>query len=233
MRAIILAGGKGTRLRPYTAVLPKPLMPLGDRPILDLVIRQLKQKAGVTRVTMAVGYLAPLLQAYFGDGERWGVQIDYSLEEKPLGTAGPLTLVQPPPDEDFLVMNGDILTDLDFGAFIEAHRASDAAATVATFAKPVFIDLGVLELDEQKRVTKYIEKPTLHYTVSTGMYVMSPQVLRHLEPGERCDLPDLMRTLVANGEGVHTYPIDGVWLDIGRPADYELASEMYEKGSFL
>lgn len=226
MRAVILAGGQGQRLRPYTAVLPKPLMPLGDRPILERVVEQLRDH-GFTELTFAVGYLAELIRAYFGDGERFGVAIDYSLEAEPLGTAGPLGLIAPPGD-DFLVMNGDVLTDLDLAGFMAAHRRSAAIATLAVFQKLVPISLGVLDIDDGL-VTAYTEKPTLSYPVSTGIYCFRPDVLRFIERGRRLDLPDLVRALVAAGEEVRAHPFDGYWLDIGRPEDYQEALDALER----
>ncbi len=172
MRSVILAGGEGQRLRPYTTILPKPLMPVGSQPVLEIVVRQLR-RSGFNHLTFAVGYLAGLIQAYFGDGGRFGVTIDYSIEHEPLGTAGPLSLISPPSD-DFLVMNGDILTDLDYAQLMKAHKASGAIATLAVFQKPVPISLGVLELDDDDHVIKYTEKPTLHYLVSTAIYCFKP-----------------------------------------------------------
>lgn len=226
MRAIILAGGKGRRLRPYTTVLPKPLMPVGDRPILEIVVRQLKA-AGFSQITFAVGYLAELIRAVFGDGERFGLSIDYSFEEQPLGTAGPLSLVSPPED-DFLVMNGDVVTDLDFVRFMEFHREQESCATLAVYRKSVPISLGVLDVNEQDDVVGYSEKPTLHYPVSTGIYCFRPDVLRFLQKNERCDLPELVTKLMARGERVKAFRFDGYWLDIGRPEDYEVAAEKFD-----
>jgi NDP-mannose synthase len=230
LRAIILAGGKGRRLYPYTAVFPKPLMPLGDKPILEIVVGQLR-KAGYDRLTFAVGHLASLIQAYFGDGTRFGVAIDYSMESEPLGTAGPLTLVDPPSDH-FLVMNGDILTDLDYGGFAANHAASGAIGTVAVYRKPVEITLGVVEVSEQGSVVGYSEKPTLHYLASTGIYCFHPRVLEHLEPAEYCDLPTLVLRLIERGETVRAHRFDGYWLDIGRPEDYEAAGAEVLSGRF-
>ena len=221
MRAVILTGGEGRRLRPYTTVFPKPLMPVGERPILEIVVGQLHD-AGFTRLTFAVGYLASLIQAYFNDGSRFGVAIEYSLESLPLGTAGPLSLIDRP-DEDFLVMNGDILTDLDYSRLMEHHKASGAVATLAVFQKEVPISLGVLELDDSGAVTHYIEKPCLRYPVSTGVYCFRPMVLDVLEKNTRLELPDLIRTLIARGDSVQAYEFEGYWLDIGRPEDYEAA----------
>ncbi len=230
MRSVILAGGEGQRLRPYTTILPKPLMPVGAQPVLEIVVEQLK-RAGFDHLTFAVGYLAGLIQAYFGDGSQYGVRIDYSIEHECLGTAGPLSLIDPP-DDDFLVMNGDILTDLDYTRFMDAHKASGAIATLAVFQKPVPISLGVLTLDDDGRVTKYTEKPTLHYPVSTGIYCFKPEILECLRQNTYYDLPELVNDLLAAGKEVRAFRFDGSWLDIGRSEDYEIAVAEYEKGTF-
>jgi NDP-sugar pyrophosphorylase family protein len=227
MKAVILAGGKGHRLAPYTTVLPKPLMPIGDVPILEVVVRQLKQ-AGFEEITMAVGYLAELLMAYFGDGDKFDVRIDYSREEKPLGTAGPLGLIEGL-NEPFLVMNGDLLTTLDYRAMWEYHRAGDAIGTLATFQRTVNVDLGVIETDERGFVTGYVEKPTYRFAVSTGVYVFDPLVVSFIPKGRRMDLPDLILKLLAEEHKVASYNFSGYWLDIGRPDDYERAIELFEK----
>ena len=228
MRAVILAGGKGQRLRPYTTVLPKPLMPIGDMPILEVVLRQLRH-AGITRVTMAVGYLAELLQAFFGDGRRLGLEIDYSFEERPLGTVGPLTLIPGLKDEGmFLMMNGDLLTTLDYQALIAHHRSSAAAATIATYRREVKIDFGVVETDDQHLLTGYVEKPSFQFRVSMGIYCFDARVLAMLKHSEHRDFPDLIKSLIAAGENVASYPFEGYWLDIGRPDDYATAIEEFE-----
>ncbi len=227
MRAIILAGGKGRRLAPYTTILPKPLMPIGDVPILEVIIRQIR-KAGFDEITMAVGYLAELLMAYFGDGSKWDVKICYSREEQPLGTAGPIGLVNGL-DEPFLVMNGDLLTTLDYRALWIHHRSCGAIATLATFRRDIRIDLGVIETDGQNRVRGYIEKPTYQYAVSTGIYIFEPQVLRYIPHQQRKDLPELVLDLLAAGEEVTAYPFKGIWLDIGRLDDYERAVREFEE----
>ena len=221
MKAVILAGGQGRRLAPYTTILPKPLMPIGDVPILEVVILQLK-RAGFDQVIMAVGHLAELLMAYFGDGHKWDVQIHYSREEQPLGTAGPLGLIAGL-KEPFLVMNGDLLTTLDFRAMWDYHLRCGAIATLATFQRDVKIDLGVIDVDGQGWVQGYIEKPTYHYAVSTGIYVFQPDVLGYIPRQQQMDLPDLILKLLATGEQVAAYPFEGIWLDIGRMDDYERA----------
>jgi NDP-sugar pyrophosphorylase family protein len=227
MKAIVLAGGRGTRLAPYTTILPKPLMPIGDKPILDIVIRQMRHH-GFDDITLAVGYLAELLMAYFGDGERFGVRIAYSREEQPLGTAGPLSLI-PNLSERFLVMNGDVLTAINYTELLRHHEASGAIGTVAVYPRSVKIDLGVVEYDDQHHLTQYIEKPVQHYHVSMGIYIFEPRVLRFIPKDVRLDLPDLVKQLVAAGETVNCYPYDGYWLDIGRPDDYQQATADFEK----
>jgi NDP-sugar pyrophosphorylase family protein len=227
MQAIILAGGKGTRLKPYTVVFPKPLMPIGDYPILEVVIRQLKL-SGFDKATMAVGHLKELLQAFFGDGERWGVDISYSFEDKPLGTAAPIKLIEKLED-DFLVMNGDVLTSLVYKDFFQYHKDNGAICTIASYQKPVKIDLGTLHTNEKNELSDYIEKPTLHYSVSMGVYAFKKEVIDFIPDNEYFDFPDLIKKLLANGKRVLAYPFEGHWLDIGRPDDYELATENFEK----
>jgi NDP-sugar pyrophosphorylase family protein len=227
MRAVILAGGKGTRLAPYTTVLPKPLMPVGDVPILEVVVRQLRHY-GFDRITLAVGHLAELLMAYFGDGGKFGVHIDYSREERPMGTAGALGLV-PDLDDTFLLMNGDVLTTLNYVALMDYHRTQGGLVTIACNRRGVHVDLGVVESDSQNRLVEYIEKPTLHYQASMGIYVFEPDVLRHLQPGQPLDFPELIRRLLAAGREVVTYPFDGYWLDIGRPDDYAQAASDFDR----
>jgi len=226
MRAVILAGGRGTRLLPYTTVFPKPLMPIGDMPILEVVLRQLKD-AGITKVTMAVGHLAELLQAFFGDGTRLGLEIGYSREDRPLGTVGPLTLIDGLQDT-FLMMNGDILTTIDYAHLVQTHRASGAVATIATYVRQVKIDFGVLETNAADLVREYTEKPVLDYRVSMGIYVFEPGILKYLTQGQYRDFPDLVKTLIADNKPVRSYPFTGYWLDMGRPDDYAKAVEEFE-----
>jgi NDP-sugar pyrophosphorylase family protein len=227
MKAVILAGGRGTRLAPYTTVFPKPLMPISDKPILDIVINQLRYY-GFTEITLAVGYLSELLMAYFGDGSRFGVSIRYSHEDQPLGTAGPLALIDSL-DEPFLVMNGDVLTTLDFGDLMRVHQQHDSVATITTYQRSVKIDLGVIEFDQQNRLERYIEKPTHHYQVSMGIYVFNPHALSFIPRNQRLDLPDLMLNMIAQGETVRCYRCDGYWLDIGRVDDYQQAVQEFER----
>jgi NDP-mannose synthase len=225
MRAIILAGGKGTRLAPYTTILPKPLMPIGDMPILEIVIRQLQRK-GFDNITLATGYLAELLMAYCGDGQKFNVRIDYSHEEQPLGTAGPIALV-PNLDSTFLVMNGDLLTTIDYHAMLKHHRDRNALATVACYERDVKIDLGVIEVDADNWVANYIEKPTYHYSVSMGIYLFEPEILKYIPKNERLDLPELVIKVMQDGKRVNVFNFDGYWLDIGRHDDYERAIEVF------
>ncbi len=227
MQAVILAGGKGRRLAPYTTVLPKPLMPIGDMPILEVILRQLK-RAGITEIKMAVGHLAEIMQAFFGDGKRLGLKIEYSLEEKPLGTAGPLSLIKDL-SSPFIVMNGDILTDLDFSALISYHQDKKAIATVATYKRHVKIDFGVIEIDDHNSLTGYIEKPSFDYRVSMGIYVFNKEVLSYIPHNKYLDFPDLVLKLLKDNKNIVSYPFDGYWLDIGRPDDYAIAIEEFDK----
>jgi NDP-sugar pyrophosphorylase family protein len=228
-RAVVLAGGEGTRLRPYTTVIPKPLMPVGDRPVVDIVLRQLCH-AGFDRVTIATGYLAQLIETFCGDGSSYGLRIDYFREEEPLGTAGALALIEEL-DEPFLVMNGDVLTDMRYDELFAEHVASGAATTIATTMRSVEITLGVMRFHDEAdpgRVTDYVEKPTLAYDVSMGVYVFDPRVIRYIEPRVRLDFPDLILRLLAAGEEVRAHRPDAYWLDIGRHDDYEQAMAEFE-----
>jgi NDP-sugar pyrophosphorylase family protein len=228
-RAVILAGGKGTRLRPYTTSIPKPLMPVGDRPILDVVLLQLKH-FGFGRVTIVTGHLAELIEAYTGDGSRYGLVVDFFREDRPLGTAGSLALLEGL-DAPFLVMNGDVLTDLDFGGLLRTHTDSEAIATIATTTQEVQIPLGVMHMDESGsgRVVDYVEKPTLSYQASMGVYAFGVRTLAHIEPGEYLDFPDLVLRLVSAGEFVRSEPSEAFWHDIGRPEDFEQAQKDFER----
>jgi NDP-sugar pyrophosphorylase family protein len=229
MRAVVLAGGLGMRLRPYTAVLPKPLMPIGDRPVLDIIVRQLK-RAGCTRITISTGYLAELIEVFFGDGGKYGIAIDYFRESEPLGTVGSLALIDDL-DQDVLVMNGDIITDLDYARMFGDHRASDAAVTIATCVREVEIALGVPQLDggDGTRITGFVEKPRIDYHASMGVFCVSPRAVAHIEPSERLHLPDLVLRLIDRGEIVRAWLSKDYWLDIGQHDDYEQAVAEFER----
>ncbi len=226
MKAIILAGGRGTRLSPYTKILPKPLMPIGDMPVLEVILRKIKH-AEVNEVILAVGHLSELLRAFFNNGEKLGIDIQYSYEEKPLGTAGPLALIDGL-TETFLVSNGDVLTTMDIGSLIQYHKSQKAAATIAVHGRHVKIDFGVIEWDHGTRISNYIEKPQFDYMVSMGIYVFEPRVLKYIPRGEYLDFPDLILKLIAAGEHVAGYRYDGYWQDLGRPDDYENAAHDFE-----
>ena len=235
MQAVILAGGKGTRLRPYTAVLPKPLMPIGEMPILEILVRQLKQMR-VDSIIIAVGYLHHMIEAYFKNGEEFGVPIKYSLEDKPLGTAGPIQLIMEDLEENFLVLNGDLLTNINFAKLFDTHVRQKAAATIATFQRTVNIDFGVLEVDQNSELTDYTEKPSFDYKVSMGINVFQKSCIEPLiEPGKYLDIPDLMMKLKEKNQKVFCYQEDCEWLDIGRLEDYSIAVDTYEskKKKFL
>ena len=218
MKAVILAGGVGSRLAPYTTIFPKPLMPLGEKPILELLIRALK-KQDVGEITLSVGYLSSLIMAYLGNGEKLNIPIEYSHESEPMGTAGPLALVQGL-DSTFLAMNGDLLTDLDFKKMIEFHRENKADVTVGIYGREVKIDFGVIETDKDGRLRDYIEKPTIPYQVSMGVYVVEPIALEFIPRNQRFDFPDLIKALLQEKRRVCGYLHTGYWLDIGRTEDY-------------
>ena len=223
MKAVVLAGGKGARLAPYTKILPKPLMPIGDMPILEVLLKQMKH-AGITDVTLTVGHLANLLRTFFMDGEQWGMNISYSYEDKPLGTAGPLSLINGL-DSTFLVTNGDVLTTLDLRELIAFHKSQGGIVTIAVHQRQVKIDLGVVEWDGDNRIGGYIEKPVYDYTVSIGIYVFEPEVLKFIPLNVYLDFPELVLRLIAAGEKVVGYAFDGYWMDLGRPDDYAQATE--------
>jgi len=225
--AVILAGGKGTRLRPYTTSFPKPLMPVGDQPILEILVGQLA-RAGYNRLFFGVGHLAELIRAYFGDGARWDVQIEYAYEDEPLGTAGPLRALADRLPPHFLVCNGDILSDVDYGRFLDDHITGDPPRllTISTHRRVLHSEYGVLECAADGLVQDYIEKPTYPLCVSEGIYAFSKSALDWIPPDQRIDFPDLVMRLLRSGEPVATSEHTGLWLDIGRPDDYEKAQEL-------
>jgi len=226
-RAVILAGGKGTRLRPYTVVLPKPLMPIGEYPILEVLVRQLVAQ-GFDRITLAVSHQANLIRAFFGDGAAWGARIDYALETQPLSTIGPLRLIRDLP-EHFLLLNGDVLTDRSFAALFAEHARAQALFTVSAARRTHTIDYGVLEVDGSGTLTGFREKPTVDYLVSMGVYAVSRAVLDLVPPDVAYGFDHLMTDLLHAGRPVHVSVYDGYWMDIGRPDDYVQAIEDFEQ----
>ncbi|RUL86736.1 sugar phosphate nucleotidyltransferase [Tautonia sociabilis] len=230
MQAIVLAGGKGTRLRPFTHVFPKPLMPLGEAepmPILEVVLRQLA-RFGFRDVTIITGYLTELIEAFCGNGRRFGTRIEYRREASPLGTAGGLVLVERP-REPVLVLNGDILTTLNFAAMADFHRKNGARATIASFRRTVRIDFGVLEFGRDPHVLAgYREKPEFSFQVSMGLYMLDPVAWDFLEPGKELTMPELLETMRGAGHPVHCFRQECTWLDIGRHDDYAAATEIFE-----
>jgi NDP-sugar pyrophosphorylase family protein len=226
-RAVILAGGKGTRLRPYTVVLPKPLMPIGEEPILEVIVKQLAAM-GFRHITMAVNHQAELIKAFFGDGSKWKVSIDYSLEEKPLGTMAPLKNITDLP-ENFLVMNGDVLTDRNFDEFYRVHSESGSIFTISSARRVQTIDYGVLRTDDGGRLTGFQEKPKTDYLVSMGVYMLNRRVLDFIPEDQHFGFDNLMYRLLDEGERVSVSVHEGLWLDIGRPDDYHEAIELFER----
>lgn len=227
MKTVILAGGKGTRLAPYTKILPKPLMPIDDMPILEVLILQLKA-AGVDEVILTVGHLAQLLEAFFQDGSQFGLKIRYSYEPVPLGTAGPLALVDGL-EETFIVANGDVLTTLRLKDLVAFHKENQAIATIAMHHRTVKIDLGVIHCNGGNEIIGYTEKPSIDYMVSMGIYVFEPRALAYIPRGQYLDFPDLIKILLAAGERVIGYPFEGYWQDLGRPDDYEQAAKDFDR----
>jgi NDP-sugar pyrophosphorylase family protein len=223
LHAVILAGGKGTRLRPYTTTIPKPLVPIGDESaILEIVMRQLAAQ-GFGRVTIAIGHLGELIRAYVGDGTQWGLEVDYAVEQEPLGTMGPVVTILDRLPEHFLVLNGDILTDLGFASLLDAHARSGSPLTIATCQRQVDVDFGVLEVEAGK-VVRFSEKPRLRYQVSMGVYALSRTTLASYVAGRPLGFDQLVLDLLAAGRQPASYPFDGYWLDIGRPDDYDRAN---------
>jgi len=203
-------------------------MPVGDYPVLEILIRQLK-RYGFRKIYLAVGHLAGLIEAYFQGGKKWGVEIEYSIEEEPLGTVGPLNLIKNElTDSPFLVLNGDILTDLNFSEFLKYHIEKGGIMTIGVVHRFVNVDFGVLDIANRK-VVGFKEKPVLEYPVSMGIYAMSPSIFNYIPHGEKFDLPDLVMKLLRSGEDVYVYEYKGFWLDIGREEDFRRAQEEFIK----
>ena len=226
MQAIILAGGQGTRLRPFTTNFPKPLIPLGDMPILEIILKQLKYY-GFQDIILAVNHLAELIMAFFKNGENLGLNLIYSMEDKTLGTAGPLSIIDDL-EENFLVMNVDIITNINYGDLYKYHNTNDDFATIATYKKEVTIDLGVLEIDGD-HFNNYIEKPKYFFNVSMGLYIFKKQIIDFIPHNEKMDLPDLILKLKENNKKISCYKGNYDWLDIGRISDYEEANKIFEE----
>lgn len=222
----MLAGGEGRRLRPYTTILPKPLLPVGDRPILEIILRQLARD-GFKEVVLAVGYLAELIEAYVGNGARFGIRVRYARESDKLGTAGPLAHIKNLPDP-VLVMNGDVLTDLDYSRILRHHRDSEADATIGVIRRTFNIEFGVVETGKDGTITSFTEKPEITHLISTGINVLSAEAISRIPGDSLFDIPMLIRDLLNSGRRVTTYEIEGSWLDIGRQSDYERALSEYE-----
>jgi NDP-sugar pyrophosphorylase family protein len=221
MRAVIMAGGRGTRLAPLTTVLPKPLMPLTDRPIIDVILRQLVA-AGVEEVTVSVGHLGGLIESWIRHDSDYGIPVTFLYEDEPLGTAGALGNIDRT-EGTFLAMNGDILTTLEFADLAHVHEASGAIATMAVTERSVAVEYGVVHTSAVGHVERLEEKPVLRYTISMGVYAFSPQIVGLIDPGEHLHFPDLLLRAIDRGETVGTYPFDGHWRDIGNRDDYEAA----------
>jgi NDP-sugar pyrophosphorylase family protein len=228
-RAVILAGGKGTRLKPYTISLPKPLVPVGDMPILEIIIRKLTQ-SGFDHITITINHMAEIIKAFCGDGSKWGTYIDYSLEDKPLSTMGPLKLIKDLP-ENFLIMNGDVLTDLNFDTFYNEHIEAGNIFTVSAYSRDQKVDYGVLEVGNDHKLVNFVEKPTTRYNVSMGVYMASNKILDYIPENQLYGFDHLMLDLIKFQQPAAVKVHDGYWLDIGRPDDYEKACEDMENGN--
>jgi len=230
-RAVILAGGLGTRLRPYTVVLPKPLMPIGPYPILEVIIRQLAFHK-FEHVTLAVNHQADIIRAFFNDGSKWGIHIDYSLETVPLSTIAPLKLIKDLPD-NFILMNGDILTDLNFTKLYDDHVENHRLFTISAAERKHLVDYGVLKSNSEGELTGFEEKPSLNYLVSMGVYAVNKAALDHVPEDRKYGFDNLMTDLLAMKRPVHVVPYRGYWLDIGRVDDYATAVEEFEQRKSL
>lgn len=232
-QAVIMAGGKGTRLHPYSALLPKPLMPLGDMPVMELLLRRLR-RAGVTDVILAVSHLRHLLEAYFGDGSKLGLNIRYHTESKPLGTAGALGDMLDDLDDNFIVSNGDLLTSMDIEAMARQHVELGCDASIGVHQRENKIDFGLIEFDDQRRLSAYREKPSSLYFVSMGIYILGREAIRPaVVANEYLDMPTLLMKLRDANADVRCYYDQCFWLDIGRPDDFALAQSMFEQNRTL
>ena len=223
MKAIIMAGGRGTRLRPYTKVFPKPLVPIGGTSTLELLIQQLRRD-GVEHVILAVGPRAKMFETQFGDGSRYGIRIDYQFEKEPLGTVGAIAQA-PRSAESFLVANGDILTTLDFKSLVSFHRESGATATIAVQRRSWEAHVGVIELNGDYTIRSFREKPVHHYLANMGVYVLEPRAIDYIAPCEYSEFPSLVESMLESGEKVGAFLFEGYWRDVGNSEDYQQAQE--------
>ena len=230
-RAVILAGGKGTRLRPYTITMPKPLVPVGDTPVLEIILKKLKE-SGFDHVTLAISHMAELMKAFFGDGSKWDMKIDYTIETKPLSTMGPLTLMDDLPD-NFLVMNGDVLTDLNFIDFYKHHIVNENSFTIASYKRKEKIDYGVLRKDKDNKLIQFDEKPHYDFLVSMGIYMINRKVLDYIPKDTFFGFDHLMKLMIQKQDFPSIYEFDGYWLDIGRPDDYEQAINQFGNSTII
>jgi NDP-sugar pyrophosphorylase family protein len=221
MQAVIMAGGNGTRLHPYTSIIPKPLIPISDMPIIEIIVKQLRHY-GFTRVSISLGYLAELIKVFLGDGSKYGLRIDYSIEKKPLGTLSPLALFNDL-ESTVLVMNSDLLTTLNYRAFLDFHHAQQASVTIGMFRQTLYTELGVIETNGGCRLKQYKEKPEIKLNVSMGIYAFESRILSYLPNNHPVALPDFINRLIQEDENVVGYPFEGYWLDIGRHCDYDRA----------
>ena len=228
MKAVIQAGGQGTRLRPYTLILPKPLMPVGELPVIEMLLKWLR-RSGVDKVCITLGHLGHLIRALCGDGRNWGMQICYCQEPEPLGTVGALNLLCEHINEPFLMLNGDLITDLDLRAFMDFHRQHDGLVTVGVTRKDIKVDLGVIELGDGNRIAKFLEKPTQNFTVSMGIYCMDPEVVELIPQGVPFGFDDLMLAMLDNQLPIYVYEHQGIWMDIGRHEDFKRAQDMVKE----
>lgn len=233
MKAVIQAGGMGTRLRPYTLILPKPMMPLGDKPVIEVLLKWLR-KNGIKDAYITTGYLGHLIRSLCGDGAQWGLNIEYSNEPEPLGTVGALNLIREQLDSTFLVLNGDLITNLDINEFLEFHEKKKAKLTIAGTMRTVNVDLGVIE-EQDNMVKKFKEKPTLRYNVSMGVYCMEPEILDYIPKGIPFGFDDLVHAMLRADDPIALFNHDGMWMDIGRPEDFQAAQKEFEdyRGSML
>ena len=224
MQAVILAGGKGTRLKPYTTLIPKPLVPIGDKAILEILLTRLK-KLGVTHVHICLNHSAEIIKAFFGSGKKIGLKINYSQEKDHLGTVAPIKLVKDLP-ENFLVMNGDLLTDLDFNELYSLHVSRNSLLTISSYSRKQKIDFGVLDVNPGNGLLmNFTEKPEYTYNVSMGIYVMNRAVIDMIPYKKHFGFDDLLLMMLTNNQPVTVYSYAGYWLDIGRPEDYDKANE--------